>query len=437
MNLTIAEIRELPLPAALLDRDHAVIAATPEWGGAGPGTVLFALRHTTLAVAVVPADPAAAAILDGLLAAMEMTGDALGGDQRMRIVMLAASLRLVAGRRVATRGTSHDVIDLAVSGIRARTALEVSAEGHASVPVQAPEVAALALVQLAVNAERHTRTTSVTLVHDGSAFHVVWPGMAGPGTFPTARNRRDRQRWGLGFCRIAADTLGGAVYPPADRGDGTVGATLELGLHDLALPLAAIRSYRVVKATRTWDEETGYLPGAAVVPASRLAACLDAASRSAGTAVRRDGWTARLVRERYWVAIPPDEVLERARDVLEGIAHGRALWEGIAPRLQARVYALTALLGARLGSALPRVPAGIWNQRMLDLAPALGLRMDVPRLFALGGVDPRIAAYLAAELGSEMVTDDDDDLWLRIRPGMEQDARLVDLTRVGDTVRLT
>ena len=437
MNLTIAEIRELPLPAALLDQDDDVIATTAEWGGAGPGTVLFGLRQTRLAVAVVPADPAASALLDGLLAAMEATAAALEGDQRLKVTMLAASLRLVAGRRVASRGTSNDVIDLAVSGIRARTALAVGVEGRFSGHVQAPEVAALALVQLAVNAERHTRTTSVTLVQDGSAFHVIWPGRAGQGTFPTARNRRDRQRWGLGFCRIAADTLGGAVYPPADRGNGTVGATLELGLQDLALPLATIRGHRVVKATRTWDEETGCLPGAAVEPGSRLAACLDAASGSPGTAVSCDGWAARQVRERSWVAIPPDDVLERARDVLDGIAHERALWAGIAPSLQARVFALAALLAARLGAPLPRVPAGIWNQRMGTLAATLRLPMDVPRLSALGGVDPRIAAYLAAELGSEMVTDGSDDLWLLIRPGMERDARLVDLIRVGDAVRLT
>ena len=151
----------------------------------------------------------------------------------------------------------------------------------------------------------------------------------------------------------------------------------------------------------------------------------------------RDGWTARLVRERLWVAIPPDDVLERARDVLDGIAHERALWEGITAPLQARVYALTALLAARLGEPLPRVPAGIWNQRMGALAAAFPLPMDVPGLTALGGVDPRIVAYLAAELGVEMVTDGADDLWLRIRPGMGRDARLGDLLRVGDAVRLS
>ena len=100
------------------------------------------------------------------------------------------------------------------------------------------------------------------------------------------------------------------------------------------------------------------------------------------------------------------------------------------------MYALTALLAGRLGAPLPRVPAGIWNQRMGALAVALRLPMDVPRLTVLGGVEPRIAAYLAAKLGSEMAVDGD-DLPLRIRPGMERDARLVGLTRVGDAVRLT
>jgi hypothetical protein len=73
---------------------------------------------------------------------------------------------------------------------------------------------------------------------------------------------------------------------------------------------------------------------------------------------------------------------------------------------------------------------------MASLAPAFDLRMAVPRLSALGGLDPRIAAYLAAELGSEMVSDGD-DLLLRIRPGLECDDRLSGLVRVGDAVRLS
>ena len=198
--------------------------------------------------------------------------------------MLTTSLRLVAGRRVHTSGTSHDVIDLAAAGITARTGLKVRIDGRPAFPVHAPEVAALALVQLAVNAERHTRTTSVTLVQDEGAFHVVWPGEAGRTAPTTARSHRDRKRWGLGFCRIAADTLGGAVYPPADRGDGSVAATLELGLHDLALPIAAIRaigcSRRLARGTRR--------PGACPVRPSSLARGCRHASRP--PAAPREWW---------------------------------------------------------------------------------------------------------------------------------------------------
>ena len=436
MNLTISEIRELPLPAALLDRDDEVIATTPEWSGAGPGTVVFALRRTRLLVATAPADDASAHLLDLLLEALTSTAETLGGTQRQRVAMLASSLRLVAGRRVTALGSSHEVIDLAVAGITARTALEVHVQGRPSFPVPDPEVAALALVQLAVNAERHTRTTSVTLVQDPGAFHVVWPGSAGPTELSTARRRLDRRRWGLGFCRIAADTLGGAIHPPAARGDGQVAATLELGLQDLALPLAGVRGNRVVKATRTWDEETGSLPGAAVMPGSRLATCLEAASGPPGTVVVRDGWCARRAGGRSWVAIPPDDILDRARDVLDGITHERALWEGVAEPLQARVFALASLLAARLGGPLPRVPAGVWNQRMARLGPALGVAMAIPRLAGLGAIDPRISAYLAAELGVEMVAAGD-DLVLRIQLGRQGDPRLSDLMRVGDAVRLS
>ena len=86
MNLTIAEISDLPLPAALFDRDDELIVSTPEWPGAGPGTVLFALRGTRLAVASESPDPASAGLLDRLLDAMEATAEDLmassGGGSR-------------------------------------------------------------------------------------------------------------------------------------------------------------------------------------------------------------------------------------------------------------------------------------------------------------------------------------------------------------------
>jgi hypothetical protein len=336
---------------------------------------------------------------------------------------------------VADVGTSHDVIDLAVAGITARTGLQVAVEGRPAFPVRAPAAAALVLVQFAVNAERHTRASSVTLIQDTNAFHVAWPGVAAETSVSTARRHADRGRWGLGFCRIAADALGAAVYPPADRGDGTVAATLDLGLRDLALPLAAVRGGRVLKATRTWGEETGCPPGAPVEAGSRLAHCLEAASAT-GTLACVGGWAVRRAGDRCWVAIPPDDVLDRARDVLDGMAHERALWDGMPEPHATRVFALAALCSIRLGGPLPRVPAGAWNRRMADLAPILQLPMSAPRLDGLAALDPRVVAYLATAVGTELVPDGE-DLLLRIRPGCEGDERLTDLARVGDCVRLS
>ncbi|HYA00101.1 MAG TPA: hypothetical protein VEK76_07080 [Candidatus Binatia bacterium] len=436
MNLTLAEVRDLPLAAALFDWDGAQIAATPDWQGGGAGTVLFGLRAMRLAVATAPPDPAAAAVLDLLLAELSATAASLHGPQRLQVGMLAASLHLVAGRRVSTSGTSHHVIDMAAAGISARTALRLRVDGRPSFPVQAPEVAALCLVQLAVNAERHTRTSEVRLLQEAGAFHLVWAGHAGCAEIVTSRRHLDRERWGMGFCRVAADTLGAAVIPLADRGDGTVGATLELGLNDLALPLAVIRGHRVLKATRTWDEETSSVPGATVEPGSRIAVCLEAAAARPGRVVTHDGWCARLVGDRCWIAIPPDDIVDRARDVLDGMVHERALWEGVSEPHQSRVFALASLLAARLGTALPRVPAGVWNQRMARLAAQLGIPMPAARFRGLGALDPRVVAYLAAEVGAGITTRGD-ELVLRVRPGLEADPRLSDLVHVEDGVRLS
>jgi hypothetical protein len=435
VNLSLAEAGVLPLAAALLDTDGTVIAATPEWRGAGPGTVVYAMRSASLAVATAPAEAAAQRLLDLLLASL---GDAAGAaDTRRRglVSMLATSLRVVAGRQVSGSGTSHQVLDLAVAGIRARTGLEVSVDGRPAGPVRAPEVVALCLVQLAVNAERHTRTTRVVLTPEASAFHVSWPGETGSIEESTARRHGDRRGWGLGFCRIAADTLGAALHPPIGSGTGVVTATLELGLRDLALPLAMVRAQHVVKATRAWDEETGCLPGARAEPGSRLGACLEAAARDPGSVVSRAGWSARQAGERTWVAIPPDDVMDRARDVISGMAHERALWEGVPEPHLTRVVALAALLGQRLGTPLPRVPAAAWNREMATLARALGLRTPVPSFAGLGAVDPRVAAYLAAEVGEEILAEED-DLFLRPRPGMADDPRLAGLSRRGALVRL-
>jgi len=416
VNLTIAALADLPLPAAAFDSEESVIAHTPEWQGATPGAVSYPVRRNRLVVCTANANPQCEAVLTRLLDAMDQTALAVSGAQAMRVRMLAASLRIIAGRRVASEGTSHDVIDYARAGITARTSLYINVEGQPAHPVSSPEVAALVLVQFAANAERHARVSSVTISQADNSFHVLWPGQSGMRDIATARQRVSRERWGMGFARIAADTLGGAVYPPYDRGDGMVMATLELGLDRLALPLAAVLDGRVLKATRAWDEETGYYPGKDIGATSKLAAAVEHGRTAAGRTAVYDGWWARATRQGVtWIAVPPDDIIDRARDVLDGIVHERALWDGVPEPGQSRVFALASLLGAMLGTALPRVPGDTWNRKYPELAEAFGLTLPAPIFEGLGAVDPRVVVYLAGECG-ESFRSEGDDLYLQVRP---------------------
>lgn len=415
MNLTTADLAELPLPAAAFDDEDGLIAQTPEWQGATAGAVAYPVRHNRLVVATGEANPHCEAILNRLLDAMDQTADAVAGQQSLRVTMLAASLRIIAGRRLTSAGTSHDVIDYARAGISARTSLNVNVEGMPAFPVASPEVAALVLVQFAANAERHARVSSVTITQSENAFSVIWPGQSGNRDIYTARQRGARQRWGMGFARIAADTLGGAVYPPYDRGDGMVIATLELGLNRLALPLAAVSGGRVVKATRSWDEETGLDPGREVQAGTKLAAAVRSALERPREIAVHEGWWARAVRDSVWIAIPPDDIMDRARDVLDGIVHERALWDGVPDPGQSRVFALASLLGAMLGTPLPRVPGDTWNRKFPELREAFGITMPIPVFEGMGAVDPRVVAYLASEFGARFDVDGE-EMWLIIRP---------------------
>ncbi len=211
MNLSLAEIAELPLPAALVDASGAVIARTPEWDGMGPGAVSYPVRSVRLVVRTQPASAQCDAVLSRLLDAIEHAALALSGAQAQRVRMLGGSLRLVAGREPGGWGTTDDVIDLARAGITARTALAVESVAGPARPVLGPEGAALVLVQFAANAERHDAAEAVRLEVDRTTFRVVWRHAGAAPRIATARRRADRERWGLGFARIAADAIGGTV----------------------------------------------------------------------------------------------------------------------------------------------------------------------------------------------------------------------------------
>jgi hypothetical protein len=430
VNLTTAELAELPLAAALFDGEE-IVAHTPEWRGAGPGAVGYRVRRNRLVVSTDETHPSCARVLDSLLDELDIIASSLPRRQALRVTMLAASLRIVAGRAVLNAGTSTDVLEHACAGIASRTALQVSLEEDTVFAVLAPAVAALVLVQFASNAERHDRADSVVLRAARGSFTVCWEGSPGSPGAATARRRAERQRWGLGFARIAADSVGGALYPPVQDGEGSRSAVLEMGLHHLALPLALIRDGNVVKATRAWDEETSLRPGAAIAPGGRASRCAIAAAAKPGAVIRVDGWSARTGRDGAWVSIPPDSVIDRARDVLDGMVHERALWDGVPEPGRSRIVALAAVLAAMLGADLVRVPGDTWNRRAPEVARAYGLTMPVPRFTGLGAVDPRVTLFLAAEYGESLEVDGD-DLYLRIAEDRRDDPLLRVLLSPGD-----
>ncbi len=74
MNLSLAEIAELPLAAALVDAAGAVIARTPEWDGPGPGAVSYPVRSVRLVVRTQPASPQCDELLSRLLDSIELGG---------------------------------------------------------------------------------------------------------------------------------------------------------------------------------------------------------------------------------------------------------------------------------------------------------------------------------------------------------------------------
>lgn len=429
MNLGIAEIASLPLAAALLDSRDEVVARTPEWDGTGPGAVAYPVRNMRLVVRTRPASAHCDEVLGRLLDAIDDARAGLEVTQARRVRMLAGSLRLVAGREAGGWGTTDEVIEMARAGITARTALVVEAATGSVRPVLAPEVAALVLVQLAVNAERHDAAQAVRLEVDKTTFRVIWRRAGPAATIRTARRHADRERWGLGFARNAADAIGGSVYPPRAFGVGCVAASLELGVRRLALPVAAIRHGMVSRATRSWDEETSLPPGSAAAPGSRLADLCAAAESQPGRIVR-DGWSARADGRTTWVAVPPDDTAVRAREVVTGLLHERALSDHIAEPARSTIGGLGLLLATLLGEPMPRVPMAAWMRRMAELGPDFEVAATIPAFDGVGAIDPQVVALLARSGDGFEV--EGDRLWLRIREGCRDDAAVRVLLRPGE-----
>jgi hypothetical protein len=406
VRLDPAEVVELPLPAALLDRDGGQLLATPEWLGAGPGSILYQLGQGHLLIAPDVPTPALDALVGRLLDTMREAIGAVPPAESKRIEVLAAGLELVAGRPPGSSGSGDvwRVLDLAAAAISARTH-GVAVELQGPVPdlaVPAPAAVALALTQLAVNAQQHENATRLQLrVGAGPTFYVEWPD-PDQGTVRMAAHRHPlrRSRWGWGYVQMVADALGAAALPPAPTGAGMVGACLGLGSIQLTLPLALVRGGRIERSTLAWDQDP-QAPGIGEAPTGVLGQLVQAAARQPGSIAYRDLYRARAVGERAWMALAPESGTSRARDLVKGLAHERALWTAPDP-LATRLHGLAGLLGVALGEPWPSVPPSVWAVSAPAAAAALGVNLPAS-LAVLVLPEPRFVAVLLSELDGRLV----------------------------------
>ncbi len=421
MRLDPAEVPQLPFAAALLDSAGEVVAATPEWRGAAPGGISFSTGAGFLVVA--PAEetpPELEALMEALLAAIRDALPALDGRTRLGAAVLLAGLELVSGRPLAAgdSGTSTDVLAHAEAAIAARApSLRVRTQPEAEPrTVPAPATIALALVQLAANAAAHEfsdaaggrRVDLVTLrVAPGPSFYVEWRTERPAGVVvATARHQARRQRWGWGYVRMAADALGGAAVPPGPTGDGVEGACFTIGSRMLTVPLACFESGAVARSTQAWEQEIAHgEPEARDALAADLDELLRDAVLSPGVIVRRGLLCARRSGRRAWAALPPEAGAHRVRDVLRGLEHERALWAAPEPHAT-RVHALALAMARAVGDSWPTFDAGTWATGFPAACAALGLRAP-PVEGAAVYPDPRVAAYLLAELGGRLAVDEE------------------------------
>jgi hypothetical protein len=410
VRLEPAEVPGLPLPAALVDRDGAAIAVTPEWSGPCPGTLSYRAGAGHLLLAPDAPTPELDALMSRLHAEIGAAAGALTGDSALQATVLAAGLALVAGRPVGAEpeGDAAEVIALTAAAIRARTQdLPVEVLGPLpDAPVPAPAAIALALVQLAVNAHRHDGAERVRLrVGPGPTFSVEWPSA----TFgaPSVRSHRHalrRSRWGWGYVQMVADALGCVAMPPGPAGDGVTGAALSLGSPRLGLPVACVRDGRVERASQAWDEDPAMPPQGG--PARALGELVTAAAARPGLIVYRDLHRARLRGGRTWVVLAPESGSSRVHDLLDGLDHERALWSAPEPHAT-RVSALTTLLRVAMGEPWPSVPPSVWAELMPAACAALGVPQPAP-VEPLCPPDPRVAAFLMAETGGRLLCRQDE-----------------------------
>jgi hypothetical protein len=406
VRLSAADVAALPLPVALFDRDGALLASSAEWAGGGPGTVVYRLPAASLAVGCDEQDPDIAGLLTELVTTMREGAQACEGAQQLRLGALASSVALVAGIPDLHGGTTGDVLDNLAALLSTVSAHGVTIGEHTPGAVPDAPVLALALLQLVINARRHDDATEVTIdIDPGPAFRVRWHGELPPQGVSTARHQADRDRWGLGFVRLAMDALGGVSLSPASHGVGQVTAILSVDPSPrLQLPLAAIRNGVVDAASPAWDEETQLPPGSRLP--ERWSRLVDAASSSPGVIQRARTARARAAVGTVWIAIPPEGTPDRARDVIRGMEHERDLLDAPQP-FATLIEGLAGVIALLLGDHAHRVTPAAFDEGYPSAADAVAAPPFPGRFTGPAAPSPALIAVLASRLAANLSMHDD------------------------------
>lgn len=428
MKLTPATVMALPLAAAIVDADNVVLAHTPEWRGPGIGTASYLVGTNSLLVTPVDQSAHLSPLVDELLIAMKAAPAEADKAFKDRLFVNASAFDIVFGRRPRDVGTVGQVTRflMAMSELHPGTTL-VPRPGTVgpNAPVRSPGAVAMALHQLIRNAWAHGDTGMVSLgvsSHGPKSliFSLDWASTKPLPTQPIKTSRalsrrvgspddggpQNHRGWGLGYGEVAADALGAILKPPFPGRDGLWHATFEFGVPRFMLPVACIQEWRVIDTTPGWDGERGF-PQQGEPLGLELEGVIRDAKAAPGQIVARGHWLGRHVSavNKTYVALPPDGMSQRARDIILGCTHEQATWQVREP-IGTNLNALLVLIGRATG--LPpqewlTLPGGFngipkWGDTFAAAATVLGLRAVAPEVQG-PCLDARAVAYLYWRFG--------------------------------------
>ena len=423
MRITQSDAPNLPAPAALLDSAGGITATTSEWSIQAldsASTTSYRMGSGALLIAGTESLPESGWVLNELVATIRGAAVRMDEDHAKAAELYATGLEVTTGRSITEEGSLAGVLELLRIGVSKRTKLAaLTPVGRwDDTRVVGASAIALALVQLAVNAETHGQAHRLSIeVEPGPTFIASWEDPTATGepeglTLKTSRVRLLRERFGMAYVRQVCDGLGGVVSNPSSPRPGIRQMILSFGTARLALPVAQAVDGTLQMSTTAWVEETRIRDGEAV--AGWLKELETLAQSKPGHIVERNLFTARATGVETWFMLPPHTDADRVGDALHELIHEKPLWRETEPE-STRIHALSSILDRMLGTDWE---AKASPQTFQEIFPARCRDFGIEPRESLNGYkipDPRIAAYLLAEVGEE-VADPDGYPLVRVRP---------------------